>query len=131
MTNEIITETEQIEPPKVKFSKAFLVRCTPDEAEQINAISANFDMSTSRLFVAKFLNSTDILNNDEKKLFGEILLQLSAMGNNLNQIAAALNSARLSRESVNISQKFLFDLRCDIKNIISEFKRETRRLWRF
>jgi hypothetical protein len=131
MNNEITTKSTRTKTPEAKFSEVFFIRCTPAEAEQINVIAANFDMSISRLFVAKFLNSKDVLNNDEKKLFGEILLQLSAMGNNLNQTAAALNSARLSRESVNISQKFLFDLRCDIKNTISEFKRETRRLWRF
>jgi hypothetical protein len=118
-------------PPEAKFSKVFFIRCTPAEAEQIDAIAANFDMSISRLFVAKFLNDKDVLNNEEKKIFGEILQQLSSIGNNLNQTAAALNSARLSGESIKLSQKFLFDLRSEIQNIVSEFKRETRRLWRF
>jgi hypothetical protein len=131
MNNELNAKPPRTKPPEAKFSEVFFIRCTPEEAEQINAISANFDMSTSRLFVAKFLNSHDVLNNDEKKIFGEILQQLSSIGNNLNQTAAALNSARLSRESINLSQKFLFDLRTEIKNIVSEFKRETRRLWRY
>ncbi len=131
MNNELTTKTARTKPPEAKFSEVFFIRCTPAEAEQINAIAANFDMSISRLFVAKFLNSRDVLNNDEKKIFGDILQQLSSIGNNLNQTAAALNSARLSGESIKLSQKFLFDLRNEIQNIISEFKRETRRLWRF
>jgi hypothetical protein len=131
MNDELTTKTARTKPPETKFSKVFFIRCTPAEADQIDAIAANFDMSISRLFVAKFLNSKDVLNNDEKKIFGDILQQLSSIGNNLNQTAAALNSARLSGESIKLSQKFLFDLRSEIQNIVSEFKRETRRLWRF
>ncbi len=131
MNNELNAKPPRTKPPEAKFSKVYFIRCTPAEAEHIDAIAANFDMSISRLFVVKFLNDKDVLNNDERKIFGEILQQLSSIGNNINQIAAALNSARLSRESITLSQKFLFDLRCEIKNIISEFKRETRRLWRF
>jgi hypothetical protein len=131
MNDELTTKTTRTKPPEAKFSEVFFIRCTPAEAEQINAIAANFDMSISRLFVAKFLNSRNVLNNDEKKIFGEILQQLSSIGNNVNQTAAALNSARLSGESIKLSQKFLFDLRSEIQNIVLEFKRETRRLWRF
>jgi cell division protein ZapA (FtsZ GTPase activity inhibitor) len=118
-------------PPEAKFSKVYFIRCTPAEAEQIDAIAANFDMSVSRLFVAKFLNDKDVLNNEEKKIFGDILQHLSKIGTNLNQTAAALNSARLSNETIKLSQKYLFDLRTEIQNVVSEFKRETRRLWRF
>jgi hypothetical protein len=131
MNNELTTKTTRTKPPEAKFSKVYFIRCTPAESEEIDAIAATFDMSISRLFVAKFLNSRGVLNNEEKKIFGDILQQLSSIGNNLNQTAAALNSARLSGESIKISQKFLFDLRSDIQNIVSEFKRETRRLWRF
>jgi hypothetical protein len=131
MNNEITTKSTRTKPPETKFSKVYFIRCTPAESEEIDAIAATFDMSISRLFVAKFLNNKGVLNNDEKKLFGEILQQLSSIGNNVNQIAAALNSARLSNETIKFSQKFLFDLRSEIQNIVLEFKRETRKLWRF
>ncbi len=111
------------------YSAKWLIRGTEAERIEVQRISATFDMSTSRLFMAKLLNGRTALTTEEAKLFKTILFELSALGRNVNQIAHAANSARLSNEAVQISQKQLFKLGEEIQNLVNDIKTKTKRIW--
>ncbi len=121
--------TRTAKPAAEIYSAKWLVRGTESERAEVQRISATFDMSTSRLFMAKLLNGRTALTSEEAKLFKDILFQLSALGRNVNQLAHAANSARLSNEAVQISQKQLFKLGNEIENLVNNIKANTKRIW--
>jgi hypothetical protein len=121
--------TRTAKPPAEIYSAKWLVRGTAAERIEVERISATFDMSTSRLFMAKLLNGRTALTTEEAKLFKTILFELSALGRNVNQLAHAANSARLSNEAVQISQKQLFKLGNEIENLVNNIKANTKKLW--
>jgi uncharacterized protein (DUF3084 family) len=123
--------TRKAKPPSEIYSAKWLVRGTESERAEVQRISATFDMSTSRLFMAKLLNGKTALTTEEAKLFKSILFELSALGRNVNQIAHAANSARLSNEAVQISQKQLFKLGSEIQNLVDDIKNKSKKLWQF
>jgi uncharacterized protein (DUF3084 family) len=121
--------TRTAKPAAEIYSAKWLVRGTEAERIEVQRISETFDMSTSRLFMAKLLNGRTALTTEEAKLFSGILFQLSALGKNVNQLAHAANSARLSNEAVQISQKQLFKLGEEIQNLVNNIKANTKKLW--
>jgi hypothetical protein len=121
--------TRKSKPPAEVYSAKWLVRGTEAERIEVQRISETFDMSTSRLFMAKLLNGRTALTTEEAKLFKTILFELSALGRNVNQLAHAANSARLSNEVVQISQKQLFKLGEEIQNLVNNIKANTKKLW--
>ncbi len=121
--------TRTAKPAAEIYSAKWLVRGTESERAEVQRISATFNMSTSRLFMAKLLNGRTALTTEEAKLFKTILFELSALGRNVNQLAHAANSARLSNEAVQISQKQLFKLGNEIENLVNNIKANTKKLW--
>jgi hypothetical protein len=121
--------TRTAKPAAEIYSAKWLVRGTESERAEVQRISATFNMSTSRLFMAKLLNGRTALTTEEAKLFKTILFELSALGRNVNQIAHAANSARLSNEAVQISQKQLFKLGNEIENLVNNIKANTKKIW--
>lgn len=121
--------TRTAKPAAEIYSAKWLVRGTESERAEVQRISATFDMSTSRLFMAKLLNGRTALTTEEAKLFKTILFELSALGRNVNQLAHAANSARLSNEVVQISQKQLFKLGEEIQNLVNDIKNKSKKLW--
>ncbi len=112
-----------------KFSVGFFVRCTPAEKFKIKEEAHSFDMSESRFLVAKALNANRVLTREELNLFGNILQELSALGRNVNQVARALNSARLAGTTIEVTQNHLIDIERQAQNLISSIRTETTKLW--
>jgi hypothetical protein len=116
-------------PEEEKFSAGFYLRCTKAEKAAVEAEAAHFDMSVSRFGIARMMRPNRVLNREEMELFGGLLQQLGALGNNTNQIANNLNSAALHGQTIELSQKQLFALTLEIQNLVSEFKAEAKKLW--
>ncbi len=117
-------------PEEEKYSEGFFIRCTKSEKSAVETEAASFEMSQSRFLIAKVLNGSRVLSREEMQLFGNILQELSALGRNVNQIAHGLNAARLQNQTIELSQKQLFGLTLEIQNLVSEFKSESKKLWR-
>jgi hypothetical protein len=114
-----------------KLSKGFYIRCSESEWKEIEALASTFNMSISRLFVARMLNIKSVLSREEMQIFSKIMEELSAIGNNVNQIAIALNATRLKGETMEITQKYLFTLANEAKSSVTQFKSETKKRWQF
>jgi EAL domain-containing protein (putative c-di-GMP-specific phosphodiesterase class I) len=112
-----------------KFSAGFFIRCTQAEKFKIKEEAQSFDMSESRFLVAKALNARRVLTSEELNLFGNILQELSALGRNVNQVARALNSARLAGTTVEVTQNHLLDIEKQAQNLIGSIRTETTKLW--
>lgn len=117
-------------PEEEKFNESFLIRCTKAEKSDVKAEAANFEMSLSRLAIAKILYTGRVLTREEMHLFGSILQELSAIGRNLNQLVNGLNAARWRGETIELSQKQVLTLLLEIEKTKSEFKAESKKLWR-
>jgi EAL domain-containing protein (putative c-di-GMP-specific phosphodiesterase class I) len=112
-----------------KFSAGFFIRCTQAEKFKIKQEAESFDMSESRFLVAKALNANRVLTSEELNLFGNILQELSALGRNVNQVARALNSARLAGTTIEVTQNHLLDIEKQAQSLISSIRTETTKLW--
>ncbi len=117
-------------PEEEKFSTGFYLRCTKAEKAAVEAEAAHFEMSLSRFGIARMLYPNRVLTRAEMELFGGLLQQLGALGNNTNQIANNLNAAALHGQTIELSQKQLFALTLEIQNLVAEFKAEAKKLWR-
>jgi hypothetical protein len=116
-------------PEEEKFSAGVYLRCTKVEKVAVEAEAAHFDMSLSRFGIARMLYPNRVVTREAMELFGGILQELGALGNNTNQIANNLNAAALHGETIELSQKQLFALMLEIQNAVSEFKTQTKKLW--
>jgi EAL domain-containing protein (putative c-di-GMP-specific phosphodiesterase class I) len=112
-----------------RFSAGFFIRCTPAEKFKIKEEAQSFEMSESRFLVAKALNAGRVLTSEELNLFGNILQELSALGRNVNQVARALNSARLAGTTIEVTQNHLIDIERQAQNLIASIRTETTKLW--
>jgi hypothetical protein len=112
-----------------RFSAGFFIRCTQAEKLKIKEEAESFAMSESRFLVAKALNANRVLTRDELGLFACILQELSALGRNVNQIAHALNSARLSGATAEVTQNHLIEIEREARSLIDNIRTETTKLW--
>jgi EAL domain-containing protein (putative c-di-GMP-specific phosphodiesterase class I) len=112
-----------------RFSAGFFIRCTHAEKFKIKEEAQSFEMSESRFLVAKALNAGRVLTSEELNLFGNILQELSALGRNVNQVARALNSARLAGTTIEVTQNHLLDIEKQAQSLISSIRTETTKLW--
>jgi hypothetical protein len=117
-------------PAEEKFSEGVYLRCTNAEKAAVEAEAAHFEMSISRFGIAKMLRPNRILTREEMELFGGILQELGALGGNINQIAHGLNQARWRGETIELSPKQLLGLALEIQELVSEFRIESKKLWR-
>jgi hypothetical protein len=117
-------------PEEDKYSEGFFIRCTKSEKKEIEKESKNFEMSKSRFLIAKALNASRVLTREEIEVLAANLQQLSALGRNVNQIAVGLNVTRLKGETIELSQKQLFNLTLEIQNLVAQSKENLTKLWR-
>jgi hypothetical protein len=117
-------------PEEEKYSAGFFIRCTKSEKEKIEHESESFEMSKSRFLVAKAL-ANRVFSREEIRLLSETLSELNRISNNANQIARNLNFTRLKGETIELSQKQLFNLTLEIQTVVSNSKETLEKLCRF
>jgi hypothetical protein len=114
-----------------KYSEGYFIRCTKAEKEAIEIEARSFEMSKSRFLVAKALHANRVFSREEITLLSENLSELLRISNNANQIAKGLNLARLKGETIELSQKQLFNLTLEIQTVVSNSKETLEKLCRF
>jgi hypothetical protein len=106
MTDQLSKETTQQEPkPKPptrrqgrKFVSKILLRVTPTEHQRMKKRAADHDLSLSRFAVESALRERPLATKAERERQIAALFELRKIGNNLNQVAHGIHSARLTRQ---------------------------------
>ncbi len=70
-----------------------------------------------------------VLSKEETELLAKNLQELSRISINLNQIAFGLNATRLRGEIAELTQKQLFNLAEETKNIVSKSKEMLKKMY--
>jgi hypothetical protein len=83
-------------PAAEKVGAPILVRATPAERRAIHRRAAAAGRSLSRYLVAVGTRDGQPATPEEREELGRLLFELHKVGTNLNQIAHAMNAARLS-----------------------------------
>ncbi len=78
-----------------KFVSKILLRVTPSEHQAMKRRAAKHELSLSRYAVTSALERPMPARKQEREQITQMLFELRKVGNNINQIAHALNSARL------------------------------------
>jgi hypothetical protein len=118
-------------PEEEKYSEGYFIRCTKAEKDAIEIEAESFEMSKSRFLIAKALHANRVFSREEIKLLSENLSELLRISNNANQIAKGLNLSRLRGETIELSQKQLFNLTLEIQTVVSNSKEVLEKLCRF
>jgi len=101
-------------PPKsIKKSKRISVACTPDELKIIKEKALVSRLSLSEYAMLTMLKKP--LPKVPSPIHNEVIIKLTGMANNLNQIAKAINS----RETAVVSNKLFINVR----NLLEELKK--------
>ncbi len=84
--------------PRRKFVSKILLRVTPAEHHAMKKRAAEHNLSLSRYAVESSLSDQPPPTKLEREQKIQMLFELRKLGNNINQIAHALNSARLTKQ---------------------------------
>jgi hypothetical protein len=104
-------------PPKERTIR-FHICLTPEEKEQVRQMAAENSLTMAELFRAKTIKHR--LPRRVTKVAGETYWELGKIGNNLNQIAKAINTSVLMGEPVVVDRALLEEVR----NLVRQVRRE-------
>jgi hypothetical protein len=90
------TTGRKLKPPEEKAGAPILVRAKPAERRAIKKRADAAKLSLSRYLVAHGLSDQPPPTPEEKEANRQLLFELKKAGNNLNQIAHAMHSSRLT-----------------------------------
>jgi hypothetical protein len=98
--NESAPKQQEEQPQRArgsrrKFVSKILLRVTPAEHLAMKRRAAKHELSLSRFAVTSALQAQPPARKQEREQITQMLFELRKIGNNINQIAHALNSARL------------------------------------
>ncbi len=98
--NELVEAQQEGQPEKARgsrrrFISKILLRVTPAEHQAMKIQAAKHELSLSRYAVTSALQAQPPAKKQEREQITQMLFELRKVGNNINQIAHALNSARL------------------------------------
>lgn len=79
---------------KRAIRKAITVRFSDDEKQRTEQNAAAAQLSVSRFLAATGAAGRQPISNEERELYAQIIVDLRRIGNNINQLAAAMNAAR-------------------------------------
>ncbi len=123
MTEQATEQLPKKERTKRKFISKILLRVTPAEHEAIKKRAADHELSLSRFAVESALRDHPPLTKLEREQRIQMIFDLRKLGNNLNQIARAVNSARLSKQPPPPQKEFLAAAD-SVKDLITEMKKK-------
>ncbi len=106
-----------------KFVSKILLRVTPAEHSAMKKRAAEHELSLSRFAVESALRDHPPLTKLEREQNIQAVFELRKLGNNINQIARALNSARLSNTPMP-TQKEISRAADSVKELLSEMKKK-------
>jgi hypothetical protein len=106
-----------------KFISKILLRVTPAEHLALKKRAADYDLSLSRFAVQSALRDHPPPSRMEREQKIQMLFELRKLGNNINQIARAVNSARLSKQPPP-PQKEILAAADSVKDLVSEMKKK-------
>jgi Bacterial mobilisation protein (MobC) len=104
--------------PKKRRNIKFLICLTPQEKEQVRQMAAENSLTMAELFRAKTIKNR--LPRRVTKVAGQTYWELGKIGNNLNQIAKAINTSVLMGEPVVVDRGLLEQVR----NLVKQVRRE-------
>ncbi|WP_236721525.1 plasmid mobilization relaxosome protein MobC [Trichormus sp. NMC-1] len=104
-------------PPKERTIR-FHICLTPEEKEQVQRMAAENSLTMAELFRAKTIKHR--LPRRVTKVAGQTYWELGKIGNNLNQIAKAINTSVLMGEPVVVDRALLEEVR----NLVRQVRRE-------
>jgi hypothetical protein len=107
---------------KRKFISKILLRVTPQEHSAMKRKASQYELSLSRFAVESALRDHPPPSNLEREQNIQIIFELRKLGNNINQIARALNSSRLSNTPMP-AQKEISAAAESVKDLLTEMKR--------
>jgi hypothetical protein len=106
-----------------KFVSKILLRVTPQEHSAMKRKASQYELSLSRFAVESALRDHPPPSKLEREQNIQMLFELRKLGNNLNQIARAVNSARLSKQPPP-PQKEILAAADSVKDLITEMKKK-------
>ncbi len=83
-------------PEEEKAGAPILVRATPAERKAIRKRADAAELSLSRFLVARGLSEQPPPTKEDREALSKMLFELKKAGNNINQIAHAMHSSRLT-----------------------------------
>lgn len=104
--------------PEMERSIRFHICLTPGEKEQVRQMADENNLSMAELFRSKTLKNQ--LPRRVTKVAGQTYWELGQIGNNLNQIAKAINTSVLMGEPVIVDRALLKQLRDIVKQVRRE-----------
>ncbi|WP_254446787.1 plasmid mobilization relaxosome protein MobC, partial [Dolichospermum sp. UHCC 0259] len=104
--------------PKKRRNIKFLICLTSQEKEQVRQMAAENSLTMAELFRAKTIKNR--LPRRVTKVAGQTYWELGKIGNNLNQIAKAINTSVLMGEPVVVDRGLLEQVR----NLVRQVRRE-------
>ena len=101
-----------------KRNETITVRCTTDERDKIKARADSHSMSLSDFIIRSALGKKIVVVNG----LDEVIRQMKAIGNNINQLARAVNEGRISAVNFDAVHRDLYSLYGQIGKLVAEVK---------
>ena len=101
-----------------KRNVTITVRCTVDERDKIKARADSHSLSLSDFVLRSALGKKIVVING----IDEVIRQMKAIGNNINQLARAVNEGRINAVNFDAVHRDLYALYGQIGKLIGEVK---------
>lgn len=101
-----------------KRNATITIRCTEDERDKIKARAESHSLSLSDFVLRSALGKKIVVING----LDEVIRQMKAIGNNINQLARAVNEGRISVVNFDAVHRDLYSLYGLIGKLIGEVK---------
>ena len=101
-----------------KRNATITIRCTEEERDKIKAMAEQHDLILSDYVLRSALGKKIVVVND----LDEVVRQIKAIGNNINQLARAVNEGRLSAVNFETVHRDLYALYGQIGKLVGEVK---------
>ena len=101
-----------------KRNVSITVRCTEDERDKIRGRADSHSLSLSDFVLRSALGKKIVVING----FDDVIRQMKAIGNNINQLARAVNDGRIKAVNFDAVHRDLYALYGQIGKLIGEVK---------
>ena len=101
-----------------KRNATITIRCTEDEREKIRERADSHSLSLSDFILRSALGKKIVVVNG----LDEVIRQMKAIGNNINQLARAVNEGRINAVNFETVHRDLYALYGQIGRLVGEVK---------